>query len=999
MQVENNSVEKPSGKKRGKKIFFVILASLVILLILLILFLPTMLSTDGAQKMILSKVNSSIDGTAGFKDLSISWFRGIRLDEITFDSNGVSVAVKEITTKPHYAALLTGNVSLGETVIDTPYAMINVTALEKQQSQPSDATKTKKQPQQFVMPVNIINLKVNNGRVLLRSKDTADLELANIAAKVNLRPAGEESDLAVGMNIAHGGESTPVKIEANITPRDKTWNLDGVSGSVKAEVNELNLNSIQIFLALAGIKAQSSGTISADVQGQIKDGMVSEMTAQISGKDIDVNAPSLIAQRLRNKKFDITADLRQQKDSVVINKLAIESDWLRANAHGTVPKSFDSIAEFMNSEQNILTADMTLDLAGAITQMPDILPLQEGTKISSGVLTGHIETINQLPQKTLAADFIVKNFKGQMDGKTISLEPIEAKLAVGAAGDKFELKQATVTSSFAELVASGTAEKIDYNIKVDLSNFQEQLGQFLQLPYQFAGRAENQGQVNITGEQIKLIGSKKVTDITIASKTGRFTAPLITSDYRVAFLPKQHTINLDSVNMDTGFGKLAVTNSTVPAGKEMSSVELNLTVSELNLQKIQALASVFTKLPEGLQISGIAQSALKVTGKENIVHLKTDTARIDNLRLDYPNAEPFIQKQVTLDVDATANTEEKTYSLKSSITSPDIKIKIDAEKKNDKNQSIIEGNANLTYDWEKLSAMARPFLPVGLTVNGQRADQINFTSKFPINQNDKILENLNTAAKLGFDSAEFMGLNFGKTELDVQVSNGLMKIAPFTTQVNNGKLNFAATADFTAKPTLLKIPQPMHILDNIEINDKTTSQLLKYVNPIFANAVNAKGTADFDCNSMTIPLAAADKKLITVIGTVALQNVTLSPSDFLGQLLTLIGAGGGQDINIRPTPFALKDGVLAYDNMQVEIGSAPINFGGRVDLVNNQLNMQVALPYTIGGKTARVGEQTEDRISLPLTGTIDRPKLDTAKLLEQGLQQQLRKGLEGLFNK
>jgi len=124
-------------------------------------------------------------------------------------------------------------------------------------------------------------------------------------------------------------------------------------------------------------------------------------------------------------------------------------------------------------------------------------------------------------------------------------------------------------------------------------------------------------------------------------------------------------------------------------------------------------------------------------------------------------------------------------------------------------------------------------------------------------------------------------------------------------------------------------------------------------------------------------------------------------SDLLGQLLLLEGGNvPGQDFTINPTRFVLQNGLLQYEDMQLDVGDNPVNFKGTTGL-DKRLNMTVTLPYTMGGRTARVGEKTDDRISLPLTGTIDNPELDTGKLLEEELKKQLedqlRKRLDELF--
>jgi hypothetical protein len=100
-------------------------------------------------------------------------------------------------------------------------------------------------------------------------------------------------------------------------------------------------------------------------------------------------------------------------------------------------------------------------------------------------------------------------------------------------------------------------------------------------------------------------------------------------------------------------------------------------------------------------------------------------------------------------------------------------------------------------------------------------------------------------------------------------------------------------------------------------------------------------------------------------------------------------------MKIHPTRFVLQNGMLQYEDMQLDIGDNPVNFKGAIGLDKN-VNMSVTLPYTMGGRTARVGEKTSDRISLPLTGTIDKPELDLGKLLQD---QAIKKGVELLLDK
>ncbi|MHC4423179.1 MAG: hypothetical protein ACYS0C_05560 [Planctomycetota bacterium] len=300
---------------------------------------------------------------------------------------------------------------------------------------------------------------------------------------------------------------------------------------------------------------------------------------------------------------------------------------------------------------------------------------------------------------------------------------------------------------------------------------------------------------------------------------------------------------------------------------------------------------------------------------------------------------------------------------------------------------INEGNLKVTDRGGETVEVAG--INCALTLN------INLCRDCPTARARNPLAKVETEAKLGFERCEYMGFRFGPTEVDIQIHKGLMRIAPFSTTVNNGQLNFAGEADFKEEPTLLKTPRDIEIMKDIQINEVTTDKLLMYVNPVFANAVNVSGVANFNCEQLAIPLAEATKNDLEVIGTISINRLRLEASDLLGQILSVAGASArGQDITINPTRFVLQDGFLRYDDMEMVVGDKPVNFGGVIGL-DKTLNMTVTLPYTTRGRTVKVGEiEAGERISLPLRGTIDKPELDLGKLFEEQLKQQLEERLQ-----
>jgi hypothetical protein len=126
----------------------------------------------------------------------------------------------------------------------------------------------------------------------------------------------------------------------------------------------------------------------------------------------------------------------------------------------------------------------------------------------------------------------------------------------------------------------------------------------------------------------------------------------------------------------------------------------------------------------------------------------------------------------------------------------------------------------------------------------------------------------------------------------------------------------------------------------------------------------------------------------------------LQGSDLLGQILSFAGTGvPGQDFTIRPTRFVLQDGLVRYDDMQVDVGDNPINFTNATIGLDKSYDMTVILPWTLSGRTARIGRDTgAERIEVRLTARAgEKPELDLRKLLER---QAIEKGMElldGLF--
>ncbi len=127
----------------------------------------------------------------------------------------------------------------------------------------------------------------------------------------------------------------------------------------------------------------------------------------------------------------------------------------------------------------------------------------------------------------------------------------------------------------------------------------------------------------------------------------------------------------------------------------------------------------------------------------------------------------------------------------------------------------------------------------------------------------------------------------------------------------------------------------------------------------------------------------------------------MQASGLLNTILSVAAVSTERQImHLRPTRFVLEKGYVSYEDMPIEVDRIPINFKGRIGVVDNSLNMDVRLPYTRDGSTVRVTDDTdlEKRISVPLKGTLSRPQIDVAGALRKGIMEEgIRRGLDRLF--
>jgi hypothetical protein len=995
---------KAKPVRRSRRWPWVVIGVPIVLLVIVLL-IPVILSSKGFTRWVQTKISSSAGGQANIRDLSVGWFRGVRIDGFSFrGQNGwTEVDIDRITTTPHYAGLLSGTLGLGRTVIDQPRVAIDL------RQQPPSSKSNKSTAVDLSGLERMGEVVVRDGSVRLTDTAGKTVQLARLNSDLSIRPLGEMSQLNAGaVVLAAAQRPGQMTIVGHATPGKKTgWSLKGTTGDVTVDVNELNLGSIAPFLDLAGVQVQAGGQLSGHITSALQDGQIQNLNATISGRNLDITGQGLKGDRLHTSQLSVRANLIQSGEVLDVNQLDVRTDWAVVSLTGRIPKTPGSLSGLLESGSAYdVRGSFDINLATVLSQMPKTIGVRPGMAVTGGRATGSIDTTTAGGRATITAKAQVAGLAGVVDNQKVSLSgPMQTALQLSTGKQGTQLDNLTVTAPFATVNASGSFQQIKYDGQANLASLQSQLGPFMNLgPYKLAGQVATKGQVSL-GEKITgVTGTLSAQQLVLASSDGNSVSePQANVDFALG-VDQQQTMAIQNLTANASFGTIGIKNATVPLAQS-SPAPLNLVVSASNvdLSKLEPYGVLFSALPKGLTVAGIAQSQVTITQKQTVYRLHSDATRIQSLQVVSQGKPPFQQAEVTASFDGYIDPNQKTIDVQNLLVeSPQIKIQKGQFTRTTQGTTVkAQGALNAQVDWAAVAPLASSFVPGQFSITGQRQIAINFASTYPANEPNGLLAHLNSQASLGFEHAAYMGFDFGSTQLDLHAQDGLVTIGPVATTVNNGKMNFTGDANFRQSPAVLAAPTLQHVAQGVQINEQTAKTLLKYVNPIFADAVSVSGTANFDVQQMTIPLLGSHARdQAQLNGTIWIDQLQLGASGILNQILGVVGQSTrGQVLTVHPTALVLQKGVLRYDDMQIDIGQNPVNFRGSIGL-DGALNMTVVLPYTLTGRLVRVGQpEMKDRIVVPLTGTVNKPQLNLQNLVKSQLQEQILQGLGDLLKK
>lgn len=239
---------------------------------------------------------------------------------------------------------------------------------------------------------------------------------------------------------------------------------------------------------------------------------------------------------------------------------------------------------------------------------------------------------------------------------------------------------------------------------------------------------------------------------------------------------------------------------------------------------------------------------------------------------------------------------------------------------------------------------------------------------------------LRAEATLGLQSAEVYGFQFGALTAKAKYADNWVRCEPITGALNQGKLNVQPSLQ--VEPMVLNLTRG-RVLDRVRITPQMCAGGLGYIAPALANSVQAQGLFSVDLDRARVPFDNVNAS--DVAGRLSVHQLEARSSPLITEIGTLLGLPGTAQVKPNSVVnFKVANGRVYHDQLELLFGSVVVKTTGSVGL-DGSLSLTASMPIPKRWlPPGPAGNALANRtITIPIRGSVDRPKLDEKALREE----------------
>lgn len=270
---------------------------------------------------------------------------------------------------------------------------------------------------------------------------------------------------------------------------------------------------------------------------------------------------------------------------------------------------------------------------------------------------------------------------------------------------------------------------------------------------------------------------------------------------------------------------------------------------------------------------------------------------------------------------------------------------------------------------------------------------------------------LQASTRVAWSEGSVLDIPIGGTQVDIIVDQGIGAVQTGEIAFAGGKVQLSPQIDLRSDKPVLYLDKK-RILDNVELTPETARTLLKYINPLAADATSAQGQFSIDSEGIQVPLM--DPMQLEANAVVTLHNVVVGAGPMAEQLIatakqlqTMLRPDKANDrdyntwlkMSEQSVPVNVKNGRVYHDGIKFSHDDILVQTKGSVGL-DQTIDMVAEIPIPddwLGGNEYLSGLQGQS-LSIPITGTVSKPVLDRSAIANFS-RQMAQQAASGAINK
>jgi len=304
------------------------------------------------------------------------------------------------------------------------------------------------------------------------------------------------------------------------------------------------------------------------------------------------------------------------------------------------------------------------------------------------------------------------------------------------------------------------------------------------------------------------------------------------------------------------------------------------------------------------------------------------------------------------------------------------------------NQSQADVAAQVSYDLDRICGLLRPYLGQNVRITGRGASPASWRGPLSLATGQ-------ATAALKWDAADVYGFQVGPGEIKPALAGGALQIEPMELAVSQGKVFLAPKMRLAPEPMELTLP-PGHLVQQVQINPRMCSFLLKFIAPVLADVTSAQGSFSIDLDGCRIPLSDPAKGEFA--GRFIIHSIEIGPGPLIHELATLMGRETPAQLRREGVvPFQMADGRIYHKDMELIFPDFTVRTYGSVGLDQTLAIMaEMPVPPKWLENNPAASALRGQTIRIPIAGTLQKPQLDRS-VMDQLSRQFIRNAAKGMI--